>query len=84
MLVIFNLHFFPSSCNAFYLQFQHLILSEELLCTPEASVLLASYAVQAKVSVTVSQYFEMNIIRISGWLPQSVLEVWDSVAGCSN
>ena len=31
------------------LQFQHQILSEELQCQPEASILLASYAVQAKV-----------------------------------
>ena len=36
--------------HLFFLQFQHLILSEELHCSPEAAVFLASYAVQAKVS----------------------------------
>ena len=36
--------------HLFYLQVKEGILSEEVYCSPEASVLLASYAIQAEVS----------------------------------
>ena len=36
--------------HLFFLQVKQQILDEEIYCSPEASVLLASYAVQAKVS----------------------------------
>ena len=35
--------------HLFFLQVKQQILNEEVYCPPEASVLLASYAVQAKV-----------------------------------
>lgn len=35
--------------HLFFLQVKQQILDEEIYCSPEASVLLASYAVQAKV-----------------------------------
>lgn len=35
--------------HLFYLQVKDGILSEEIYCSPEASVLLASYAIQAEV-----------------------------------
>lgn len=36
--------------HLFYLQVKEAVLSEEIYCSPEASVLLASYAIQAEVS----------------------------------
>lgn len=36
--------------HLFFLQVKQQILDEEIYCSPEASVLLASYAVQVKVS----------------------------------
>jgi merlin protein len=38
--------------HLFFLQVKQAILSMDIYCPPEASVLLASYAVQAKVSAT--------------------------------
>lgn len=35
--------------HLFYLQVKASVLNEEVYCSPEASVLLASYAVQAEV-----------------------------------
>ena len=35
--------------HLFYLQVKDAILSEEVYCSPEASVLLASYAIQVEV-----------------------------------
>lgn len=37
--------------HLFFLQVKQAILSMDIYCPPEASVLLASYAVQAKVSL---------------------------------
>ena len=39
---------FPNKQRLFYLQVKNAILSDEIYCPPETSVLLASYAVQAK------------------------------------
>ena len=36
--------------HLFYLQVKEAILDEQIYCSPEASVLLASYAIQAEVS----------------------------------
>lgn len=48
--------------HMFFLQIKEAILSMEVYCPPEASVLLASYAVQAKVcSVDVNIVFFFNI-----------------------
>lgn len=40
--------------HLFFLQVKQAILSMDIYCPPEASVLLASYAVQAKVISTIS------------------------------
>ena len=37
--------------HLFYLQVKEAVLSEDIYCSPEASVLLASYAIQAEVCV---------------------------------
>ena len=46
--------------HLFYLQVKAAILNEEVYCSPEASVLLGSYAVQAEVSAKVT---DQNLIR---------------------
>ena len=35
--------------HLFYLQVKEAVLNEDIYCSPEASVLLASYAIQAEV-----------------------------------
>ena len=45
--------------HLFFLQVKQAILSMDIYCPPEASVLLASYAVQAKVSVIIEFYIEV-------------------------
>ena len=55
----FRVKFFPEDVaeelvqeatqHLFYLQVKESILSEEVYCSPEASVLLASYAIQSEV-----------------------------------
>ena len=57
----FRIKFFPEDVaeelmqeitqHLFFLQVKEAILSMDIFCPPEASVLLASYAVQAKVSL---------------------------------
>lgn len=59
VLFNFRVKFFPEDVSEeliqditkhlFFLQVKEAILSMEVFCPPEASVLLASYAVQAKV-----------------------------------
>ena len=56
----FRVKFFPEDLgeelvqeltqHLFYLQVKSSIVSEEVYCSPEAAVLLASYAIQAEVS----------------------------------
>lgn len=43
--------------HLFFLQVKQAILSMDVYCPPEASVLLASYAIQAKVSPTFEKLF---------------------------
>lgn len=50
--------------HLFFLQVKQAILSMDIYCPPEASVLLASYAVQAKVIIT----FFRKIIFICTYL----------------
>lgn len=60
-MFIFLAKFFPENVaeelvqevtqHLFFLQIKQAILSMDVYCPPEASVLLASYAVQAKVSL---------------------------------
>lgn len=47
--------------HLFFLQVKQAILSMDIYCPPEASVLLASYAVQAKVIVASLAPSEINI-----------------------
>lgn len=42
--------------HLFFLQVKQAILSMDIYCPPEASVLLASYAVQAKVCISVKSF----------------------------
>lgn len=50
----------------FFLQVKQSILNMDIYCPPEASVLLASYAVQAKVGnmCNSNAYFHFNIFKI--------------------
>lgn len=51
----------------FFLQVKQSILNMDIYCPPEASVLLASYAVQAKVGNNMcnsNAYFHFNIFKI--------------------
>uniref|UniRef100_UPI00398E5419 merlin isoform X2 n=1 Tax=Pristiophorus japonicus TaxID=55135 RepID=UPI00398E5419 len=53
--------------HLFFLQVKKWILEEEIYCPPEASVLLASYAVQAKVINLYQMTPEMWEERITAW-----------------
>ncbi|XP_076804016.1 uncharacterized protein LOC143448259 isoform X1 [Clavelina lepadiformis] len=67
--------------HLFYLQFQHLILNEELHCSPEASILLASYAVQAKYGDYDPDVHQPGFLANEVLLPQSVIDQFQSVTG---
>ena len=47
--------------HLFYLQVKDGILCEDIYCSPEASVLLASYAIQAEVCVCVCVCVHMSM-----------------------
>lgn len=47
--------------HLFFLQVKQAILSMDIYCPPEASVLLASYAVQAKVRATAVALLQMKM-----------------------
>ena len=49
--------------HLFYLQVKASIVSEEVYCSPEAAVLLASYAIQAEVIITT-----LNLINVGSCL----------------
>lgn len=51
--------------HLFFLQVKQAILSMDIYCPPEASVLLASYAVQAKVVFDHFQFFYLQNIHYS-------------------
>ncbi|KAG7259919.1 hypothetical protein CRUP_028882 [Coryphaenoides rupestris] len=53
--------------HLFFLQVKKQILDEEIFCSPEASVLLASYAVQAKVLMQYQMTAEMWEEKITAW-----------------
>lgn len=44
--------------HLFFLQVKQDIVSEHIYCAPEASVLLASYAVQAKVFICILLFYQ--------------------------
>ncbi|XP_037078816.1 moesin/ezrin/radixin homolog 1-like isoform X1 [Pollicipes pollicipes] len=55
----------------FYLQVKNAILSDEVYCPPETSVLLASYAVQAKYGDYSDEQHEKGFLSNDRLLPQS-------------
>jgi radixin len=57
----------------FYLQVKDLILSDEVYCPPETSVLLASYAVQAKYGDYVPETHVAGCLASDRLLPQRVI-----------
>nr|XP_039267928.1 merlin-like [Styela clava] len=60
--------------HLFFLQIQHLILSEDLYCPPEASVLLASFAVQAKYGDYDPEIHAPGFVEIQELLPKRVID----------
>ncbi|XP_018671257.2 moesin/ezrin/radixin homolog 1-like [Ciona intestinalis] len=67
--------------HLFYLQFQQLILSEELTCSPEAAILLASFAVQAKFGDYDEEIHKPGFLANEVLLPQQVRDQFQSVTG---
>uniref|UniRef100_F6ZG18 FERM domain-containing protein n=1 Tax=Ciona intestinalis TaxID=7719 RepID=F6ZG18_CIOIN len=67
--------------HLFYLQFQQLILSEELTCSPEAAILLASFAVQAKFGDYDEEMHKPGFLANEILLPQQVRDQFQSVTG---
>lgn len=57
----------------FYLQVKELILSDEIYCPPETSVLLASYATQAKFGDYLPNVHKAGCLQSERLLPQRVL-----------
>ncbi|KAM4702312.1 merlin-like [Discoglossus pictus] len=60
--------------HLFFLQVKKQILDEEILCSPEASVLLASYAVQAKYGDYNPNIHKPGFLSQDELLPKSVLQ----------
>lgn len=58
----------------FYLQVKNAILSDEVYCPPETSVLLASYAVQAKYGDYLDDQHEKGFLSNDRLLPQRVMD----------
>ncbi|XP_018426514.1 PREDICTED: merlin-like [Nanorana parkeri] len=60
--------------HLFFLQVKKQILDEEIICSPEASVLLASYAVQAKYGDYNPNIHQPGFLSQDELLPQRVLQ----------
>ncbi|MCL4134061.1 UNVERIFIED_CONTAM: hypothetical protein GTU68_015721 [Idotea baltica] len=58
----------------FYLQVKNAILSDEIYCPPETSVLLASYAVQAKYGDYSAEINKPGFLNNDRLLPQRVMD----------
>ncbi|XP_055322012.1 moesin/ezrin/radixin homolog 2 [Sitodiplosis mosellana] len=81
---MFYAKFFPEDVNEelvqevtqhlFYLQVKQAILSMDIYCPPEAAVLLASYAVQAKYGDSDGDGCEPNMYNNESLLPQRVID----------
>lgn len=70
--LFFHLNFFWQ--RLFYLQVKNAILSDEIYCPPETSVLLASYAVQAKYGDFSPDIHKTGFLANDRLLPQRVLD----------
>ncbi|XP_022093213.1 merlin-like [Acanthaster planci] len=66
--------------HLFFLQVKQQILNEEIYCPPEASVLLASYAVQAKYGDYEQNVHQPGFLANEELLPQRVVEQFDMTA----
>lgn len=81
---MFYAKFFPEDVNEelvqevtqhlFYLQVKHAILAMDIYCPPEASVLLASYAVQAKYGDSDGEVIGPGMLANENLLPQRVID----------
>lgn len=81
---MFYAKFFPEDVNEelvqevtqhlFFLQVKQAILSMDIYCPPEASVLLASYAVQAKYGDSDGDECEPGMLANENLLPQRVID----------
>ncbi|XP_058800767.1 merlin isoform X1 [Phymastichus coffea] len=60
--------------HLFYLQVKQAILSMDIYCPPEASVLLASYAVQAKYGDYDEASYQPGMLASEDLLPQRVID----------
>lgn len=84
LLFKFRAKFFPEDCTEelvqeitqrlFFLQVKESIISEETYCPPETSVLLASYAVQAKYGDYTPQVHRPGFLANDRLLPPRVIE----------
>jgi len=63
-----------SAQRLFYLQVKNAILSDEIYCPPETSVLLASYAVQAKYGDFIPDTHSPGCLSNDRLLPQRVMD----------
>ncbi|XP_041456359.1 merlin-like [Lytechinus variegatus] len=63
--------------HLFFLQVKQLILNEEIYCPPEASVLLASYAVQAKYGDYEAHVHQRGFLANEELLPGRVISQFD-------
>ncbi|XP_039612922.1 neurofibromin 2b (merlin) isoform X1 [Polypterus senegalus] len=66
--------------HLFFLQVKKQILDEEIYCSPEASVLLASYAVQAKYGDYDPNFHKPGFLAEDELLPQRVLMQYQMTA----
>ncbi|XP_064392679.1 merlin-like isoform X2 [Halichondria panicea] len=60
--------------HMFYLQVKASVLNEEVYCSPEASVLLASYAVQAEFGEYDQDIYQAGFLSNEQLLPQRVMD----------
>ncbi|KAJ6222684.1 hypothetical protein RDWZM_001229 [Blomia tropicalis] len=60
--------------HLFFLQVKQSILNMDIFCPPEASVLLASYAVQAKYGDCTDVYHKLGKLVVEELLPQRVID----------
>ncbi|XP_028938201.1 merlin [Ornithorhynchus anatinus] len=66
--------------HLFFLQVKQQILDEEIYCSPEATVLLASYAVQAKFGDYDPSFHEPGFLAQEELLPKRVLKQYQMTA----
>lgn len=72
--ILCNYFFFSIFQRLFYLQIKNGILSDEIYCPPETSVLLASYAVQAKYGDFSKETCKKGYLSNDRLLPQRVMD----------